>query len=232
MKLGVMQPYLFPYIGYFQLISAVDKFVLLDDVNFIKKGWINKNAILINSCSNDFIFPLKKQSQNKKIRETYIFPDDKWKLKFLKTINFNYKKAPYYAHFYPLLEKIVKTRIERINEMNWFSILTIIDYLEIETEIVKSSTIYNNNYLKGQERVLDICKKEKADHYINSIGGKCLYNPEYFKKNKIDFNFIKPKLASYKQWNNEFIPGLSIIDVLMFNSPEKAREMLLDYELV
>jgi hypothetical protein len=230
MKLGIMQPYLFPYIGYFQLIMAVDKLVLLDDVNFIKKGWINKNTILIDGKPKDFVFPLQKLSQNKEIRETYIFSDNKWKLKFLKTIQFNYKNAPYYSSFFPILEEIVRAKKNKINELNYFSLIAILNYLKINTEIGRTSLIYNNRHLKGQERILDICKQEEASHYINSIGGIHLYDPEFFTKNKIEFSFIKPKLRPYNQLKNKFIPGLSIIDVLMFNSPSEVIK-LLDYEL-
>jgi len=232
MKLGIMQPYLFPYIGYFQLINAVDKFVILDDVNFITRGWINRNYILVNGKKNLITIPLKKASQNKLIKDTYIVSDTKWKKNFLKTIKFSYSKAPYFKNIYPIIQIIINNKENNISKFIYFPFIKITEYLNIKTKIVPSSEIYKNNHLKGQYRILDICKAEKANHYINPPGGQKLYNRILFEKNGIKINFLKTNYFEYKQFDNKFIPNLSIIDILMFNSKENIYQFLKEYMLI
>ncbi|MHA1342680.1 MAG: WbqC family protein [Promethearchaeota archaeon] len=232
MKLGIMQPYLFPYIGYFQLINAVDKFIILDDVNFIKRGWINRNYILVNGKKNLFTVPLEKASQNKLIKDTYVVSDTKWKINFLKTIKFSYSRAPYFKNIYPIIQIIINNKENNLSKFIYYSLIKINEYLNIKTKIVPSSEIYRNNHLKGQYRILDICKKEKANHYINPPGGQELYERALFEKNGIKINFIKTNYFFYKQFNNEFVPNLSILDILMFNSKDRIYQFLKEYMLI
>lgn len=230
-KIAIMQPYFFPYIGYWQLINAVDIFVLYDDVNFIKKGWINRNNILLNKSKHLITIPLLNVSQNKHINECIISDDDKIINNIIKTINLAYRKAPYYNLVFPTLEKIIKTK-GSISDLVLKSVLWIKEYLNIDTEIILSSSIGKNNELKGQDKIIEIVKKINGNHYINAIGGQELYDKEIFNNNEIKLNFIKMKEIKYKQFNNEFVPNLSFIDVLMFNSPEEIKNMLGMYELV
>ena len=230
-KIAIMQPYFFPYIGYWQLINAVDIFILYDDVNFIKKGWINRNNILLNKRDHLITIPLLNVSQNKHINECMVSDDYKTIDNIIKTINLAYKKAPYYNLVFPSIEEIIKTK-GSISDLVLKSVLWIKEYLDIDTEIILSSSIDKNNELKGQDKIIEIVKKLNGNHYINAIGGQELYDKEIFNNNGIKLNFIKMKEIKYKQFNNEFVPNLSIIDVLMFNSPEKIREMLDDYELI
>lgn len=232
MKLAIMQPYIFPYIGYFQLIKAVDKFVLYDDVNFINRGWINRNRILVNGKDSMFTIPLKDASQNKLINEIDVNWDDNWKSKFLKTIEQSYKKAPFYVQILPIIEKTINLERNKFSEIIEQNLRLICEYLDIKTEIIHSSTIYQNIDKKAQERILDICLQEKANHYINPIGGLELYDKEVFAKENMQMNFIKSLPVEYKQFKNEFVPWLSIIDVLMFNSKENINEFLNNYELI
>src|SRR5690606_26985644 len=159
MKLAIMQPYIFPYIGYFQLISAVDKFVFYDDVNFIKQGWVNRNRILVNGTDYLFSVPLMKQSSFVKIEDTLInhaeYPH--WKKKFLKTLSQAYRKAPLFKSVYPLVESILKQEVDSIATLAKNSILKTCQYLNLHCEWETSSSIYKNEHLKGQNRVLDIC---------------------------------------------------------------------------
>lgn len=234
-SIAIMQPYLFPYIGYWQLINSVDVFVVYDDVNFIKKGWIHRNNILVNNQSNMFTIPLFGASQNKKIYEITFFELKKWKEKFFKKLSLSYKKAPFYNETQEVLESIFNidfsTRttiadlfIRKIEILNM--------YLDIDTSIIISSKKYDNTYLKGQDRIIDICKKSNAEKYINPIGGKDLYNSLEFSKNNIDLFFLKTKPINYKQFSNKFVPCLSIIDILMFNSPIQIKNYLNEFELV
>ena len=232
MKLGIMQPYIFPYIGYFQLINAVDKFVIYDDVNFINKGWINRNRILNNGKDSLFTIPLKEASQNKLINEIDVNWDSAWKSKFIKTLEQCYKKAPFYLEILPIIEQTLNVDNEPVSKVIEHNLKLICDYLGIKTEIVSSSAIYQNTHLKAQERILDICSQEKANQYINPIGGLELYDKDFFEAKNLKLNFIKPNAIEYTQFKNEFVPWLSMVDVLMFNSKEKIKEFLDNYELV
>lgn len=234
MKLAIMQPYLFPYIGYFQLINAVDKFVIYDDVNFIKQGWINRNNILVQGKALLFTVPLENASSFAKINEVQLHQKlyQNWKVKFIRTIEQSYKKAPFFNQVFPLIKQILESNTQYISVLATESIVDVCQYLGITTTIVKTSCIYNNSSLSGKERVIDICRIEEAKQYINPIGGIELYDKDYFLEKGIVLNFIKSKPVSYQQFNNDFAPWLSIIDILMFNSPSEILEMTDQYELV
>jgi len=235
MIVGIMQPYFFPYIGYFQLIAAVNKFVIYDDVNFIKGGWINRNNILINKKSNLFTVPLAKASSNTLINDTKINLKfyNIWKVKFLRSLEHSYKKAPYFTEVYNLIENVLEiNENDLISKLAVNSIKNVIDYLQLDTEICETSENYNNKIKSGQERVLDICRIEQASQYINPIGGIELYSKNTFKENGIVLNFVKSKPIVYTQFDNDFSPWLSIIDVLMFNSVGEVNKMINQYELV
>jgi WbqC-like protein family len=224
-----MQPYFFPYIGYFQLISAVDKYIIYDDVNYIKGGWINRNNILVDNQKHLFTITLDQASPYKLINEIFI-KDNFSKLK--KTISLNYVKAPYFQKSFPLIESILSNEEKNLGRFVSESIMTISSFLGIKTEFIISSTLHKNNNLKNVEKVLHICDLMGASKYINAIGGKDLYDKEEFAKHNVELNFLKTKPISYKQFNDQFVPGLSIIDVIMFNSTEKIVEMLKLYELI
>jgi hypothetical protein len=232
MTIAIMQPYIFPYIGYFQLINAVDKFIIYDDVNYINKGWINRNNILVSGQTHLFTIPLKDASQNKLINEVELSKNDPWQKKFLKTVQQSYQKAPYFQKVFVLIEEIVNLDVQTVYELTLNALIKTSAFMEIKTEIVPSSSIYNNTNLKGPERILDICKQENASHYINPIGGMELYDKSKFEKEGIRLDFIKSVSSPYIQFKNAFVPWLSVIDVLMFNSPDEIRQQLEAYELI
>ena len=227
-----MQPYIFPYIGYYQLISTVEKFVIYDDVNYINKGWINRNNLLINGKAGLFSVPLKDASQNRLINEIELANEPGWKTKFLKTIEHAYKKAPYYQPVLQLINNVIDRDVSNINQLASLSLRTVCDYLAISTTFIQTSSQYNNNHLKAQNRILDICKIEKTDHYINPIGGIEIYSKEFFEASGIKIDFLKTCGIEYKQFANEFVPNLSILDVLMFNSVQEVQQLLTQYQLV
>lgn len=233
MKLAIMQPYIFPYIGYFQLIHAIDKFVFYDDVNYIKQGWVNRNRILVNRKDHLFSIPLLKQSSFTHIADTRIniTQFDIWSRKFYKTLTQSYKNAPYFEEIFSLVESVLQVKCNTIGELARTSVLTVCEYLQLERKWVESSKVYHNENLKAQERVLDICKKENATMYINVQGGKALYNHNNFKKENLELLFLKPGSVEYKQKMDEFVPWLSIIDVLMFNNLENIWKYLNNYKL-
>lgn len=229
-----MQPYLFPYIGYFQLINAVDTFIVYDDVNYIKQGWINRNNILVNNIPFLFTLPLANASSFATISSVKINKKGYqiWVRKFLRTLEQSYVKAPFFSEVFPLIKAILESENEKIVELINKSLFSITEYLNIGTRIITSSEIFNNNFLKGKERVVDICVQEKATDYINLIGGQELYSKDFFANQNIDLHFIKTNEIKYQQHNEDFVPWLSIIDVMMFNSPNEINVMLNNYQLI
>ncbi len=233
---AVMQPYIFPYIGYFQLINAVDVFVFYDDVNFIKQGWINRNKILSNNEAQLFTVPLKKISSFKQINEVEVNASLylKWKKKFLKSLEQNYTKAPYFKSTYELIKKSLDGGENKtISELASLSIENVAHHLGIKTKFNVSSVKYANSKESDRtDRLLHISKELGATKYINALGGQELYNKNDFLKHRIDLKFLKPELKPYSQFSNDFVAGLSIIDILMFNSKEEAKVLIEDYVLL
>ena len=228
MNLAVMQPYLFPYIGYWQLIDAVDIFIIYDDVNFIKQGYINRNNILQKQKSHLFTLELIGASPNKKINDIKIGGNSN---KLLRTIKQNYSKAPFYKDVFPVLEEILNNNQKELSRFLGFSLVKIAKYLNINTKFLYSSDIKNDKTLNAQDRLIEMSKILNATEYINSIGGIDLYDKEVFFDNDINLSFLKTHEISYKQFNNEFIPNLSIIDILMFNSKDNIKNMLNQFQL-
>ena len=242
MTLAIMQPYFLPYLGYMQLMSAVDTFVLYDDVAFINRGWINRNRLLINGQEHLFTVPLRDASQNKRINEVHLADDAKWRGKLLKTIEQGYRKAPQYGTVMPLTEKIINFATDSIAELVRASLVELNQYMNLTTRLVASSSVYGNAHLKAQERILAICEQEGATRYINPVGGQELYDRAKFAAAGIELKFIQANRVDYPQYNpnrtggpagqNEFVPWLSILDVLMFNDVATVRSMLGAYELI
>ena len=233
MKLAIMQPYFLPYIGYFQLMNAADEFVVYDNIEFTKKGWINRNRILVNGKDSYITLPLKKDSDFLDVRDRYLA--DTWpfeKKKMLNRIVEAYRKAPQFGAAYPLIEKCVTFDKANLFKFILNSLVVIKQYLEIQTSFVISSTVPIDHALKADKKVIAICKARKADAYLNPIGGLQLYNREGFKAEDIDLHFIKSAECAYRQYNYDFVPWLSIIDVMMFNSKEQIQEHLRSYSLV
>lgn len=238
MKIAIMQPYLFPYFGYFQLLNCVDYFGIGDDVQYIKSGWINRNRILSQGKDVLFTFPLKKDSHNKNINERYfaeVVADDKKKL--LRKLELSYKKAPFYSEAIAVIEYTLNYEELNVSKFLENQLKVLCDYFEIKTSFLKSHLwqIKESPDLTTQERVvlkLNKLKKFDITHFINSIGGSTLYFKDFFEKNNYKLNFLEPQSIVYKQFNNSFVPNLSIIDVMMFNSKQEIKKMLDNYTLV
>lgn len=227
MKVAIMQPYLFPYIGYFQLIHAVDTFVIYDNIKYTKKGWINRNRILVNGHDEYFSVPIKKDSDALHVNQRVLaetFKEDK--IKLLARIKESYRSAPHFSTVLPLIETVMESGKTNLFDFIFFALQSVCHYLDIKTPIVVSSTIDINHQLKGQDKVLAIAKSLGATNYINAIGGIELYSKEDFSNQGITLQFINSKEITYRQFNSNFIPWLSIIDLMMFNSKEKVRDFL------
>lgn len=231
-SVAIIQPYVFPYIGYFQLLYSVEYVVFYDDVNFIKRGWINRNRILMNHSDFMFSVPLEKASQNKLINQTFVLDDQLFKKNFLMQLKFAYSKAPFYNEISELIESVFEHKIKTIADLAIISILKVFSYLDIDLKWMNSSQQFSES--KGQERadrLIGITKKLGCNTYFNPIGGKELYQKEYFKSKGIDLGFIQTGEIKYTQLNNEFIPYLSIIDVLMFNDKNEVKNLLNHFEI-
>ena len=233
MKIGIMQPYFVPYIGYWQLMNAVDKYVVYDDVNFIKGGWINRNRILINGKPQYINIPMIGASPFKHINEVGIDKNPRIMDKNLRTLEMAYRRAPYYEQVYPLMKRIMSCTAENLAQFVFESFQVINQYLNINTEMVMSSVLKKDCPLKGQDKVLAICKLLQATEYYNAIGGQELYSYDAFGQQGIKLNFLKTNSnIIYKQFEYGFQPNLSIVDVMMFNSREQVQKMLGEYELI
>jgi hypothetical protein len=232
-KIAIMQPYFFPYIGYFQLVNAVDEFVIYDNIQFTKKGWINRNRILVNHKDDYISLPLKKDSDYLNINQRLLA--DTWNVdrkKMLNRIVESYRKSPQFDQVYVLLENCLNADDSNLFDFILNSLKQILAYLSISSKIVISSSIDIDHDLKSEEKVLAICKAQKAEEYINPIGGLELYSKERFELNGIKLQFQKSKPINYSQYKDEFVPWLSIVDVLMFNTKDEVSFFLREYNLV
>lgn len=227
MKLGIMQPYFMPYIGYFQLMKAVDKYVVYDDVNYIKGGWANRNHILINGEKEMFTVTLQKASPNKLFNEIVIGDDFK---KLMKTLQMNYSRAINFDQTMVLMERIISFPNKQLAVFIANSFREILSYLSVETEILMSSEIPKDNSLRGKDKIIQICEILDADTYYNAVGGKNLYDQEEFREHGITLNFVDSLPQVYSQLHTrEFVSGLSMIDVLMNNTKDKVNSLLESY---
>lgn len=232
MKIGIMQPYFFPYIGYFQLIQAVDQFIVYDNIKYTKKGWINRNRILHNGKDMMFSLPLKNDSDYLNVGERELTPDFN-RNKLLNQVKVAYRRAPYFAQTFPLFEQVVHFEDANLFRFLHHSIVKTCEYLGITTEVKISSDIAIDHSLKNQEKVIALCAAVGASTYVNAIGGMELYSKETFLEKGIELKFIKSKPFEYVQFCDEFVPWLSIIDVMMFNSREETLASITgNYDLI
>ena len=232
MKIGIMQPYFFPYIGYYQLINLVDKYVIYDNAPFANNKWGFRNQILINGAPGFFRINILKASQNKQFDEIEVSNDIEAKKKMIRTLECAYKKAPHFSEVMPLLEQFLMADYNNLSECNAASIRMICDYLGIRTEILLMSELARDSDLKRQYRIYDVCKGLGCNEYINAIGGTELYDFEEFRENGIELAFLKSDDIVYPQFGGEFVPNLSIIDVMMFNSVPEIHDLLNQYTLI
>jgi len=235
MKLGINQPYFLPYIGYFCLINLVDEFILFDTVQFERHSWIERNRILKPNGGWQYIsVPLIKSKQNTPIKDMKINNEIKWQNRLLAQLVHYQKKAPYYKNIINLLSSIIYNYYDNITDLDRDLLITICNYLEINTPILKLSNLnININEVKApDEWALNICLAYGADSYINLPGGITFFNKDKYENSGIKLNFLKLKEIIYSQKNNIFIPNLSIIDLMMFNDVPTIKNYLNQYDLI
>lgn len=215
MKLAIMQPYFFPYIGYWQLMNAVDAYVVYDNIQYTKKGYINRNRILLNGQERVFTIPLQRASDYLDVCQRRIAPTYERK-KMLALFETAYKRAPYFEETFALLQKCVNYESDILFDYIYKSIIETADFLGIQTKIIRSSDVPDDHSLKGADRVIDICKKVGAATYVNNISGSFMYDEEVFNSHGLALSFFTAEQTPYKQFTEPFVPFLSIIDVMMF----------------
>lgn len=231
-RLAIMQPYVFPYLGYFHLIAASSLFVFYDDVTFTKGSWIARNRILLNGGDFLFSFPLSRASQNKLINEIALVDDDAWREKFRRTIIQAYKAAPYFSMVEPLISSIIFRRHSSVSDLAIDSIVAVFDYLGMPFDYTRSSVCSPETRGIGKiDRLVAISKKLGYKRYVNAMGGVDLYAKEDFAAEGVELSFIKSDVIKYEQYSEPFVPWLSIIDVLMFNAPETVKGLFAKYQL-
>jgi hypothetical protein len=229
--IAIMQPYFLPYIGYWQLLTAADRFVVYDNIQYAKKGWINRNRFLRNGRDAMFTIPLKKGSDFLDIAGRSI-ADDFDPETVLNPLAAAYRKAPFFAEVFPLIERIVTAAPRNLFEYLHHSLAATAQYLDITTPIIVSSSVPIDHRLKAERKVLALCQALGATRYVNAIGGRELYAAPAFAAEGIELKFIQSRPIVYQQFGDPFVPGLSIVDVLMFNARDAVRGMLREYDLV
>ena len=228
MKLAVMQPYLFPYIGYFQLVYAADLFLIYDDVAYIKRGFVNRNNILAPSGVARFTVSVPGASLNKLFSDLQFSKDVD---KVLKTIEHSYSKAPYFEDVFPMIRGALELDDRSIASVCQKSFEDIFSYLGLEKQFKKTSELQYNRSANARDRLIALCRQFGADCYINAPGGRKLYAKPEFSKQGINLKFVDSLPIEYSQGNAEFVPNLSIIDVLMHCPPEEVKNLLNHYQL-
>lgn len=228
MIVGVMQPYLFPYLGYYQLVNYCDKFVFYDDANYIKGGYINRNYILVQQKKQLITIPVINSSSFKRINELNFVVNVK---KTIKTIEQSYSKAPYFDEVMPMIFDVFNAEDRNVSNIASLSIKKVFTYLDIEKNFLFSSDLNYDREQSASDKVLSMCKILGSTRYCNSIGGKKLYEKDDFLLNKIKLLFLRMNNIYYSQGKIEFIENLSIIDVLMWNSLSEIRSLLLEFEI-
>ena len=227
-----MQPYFFPYIGYFQLIRSVDLFVLYDNIKYTKKGWINRNRFLKNGVDAIFSVPLRKDSDFLDIKDRAL-ADSFDRGKLANQLREAYRRAPHFDQAFPVVENAIMSPWENLFDYIYGSMMDVCRYLSIGTPIVVSSSIAIAPALKAEDRVLGLCKATGASGYVNAIGGQKLYSREEFEAQGVELKFLQSHAITYPQFGSPFVPWLSIVDVMMFNSVPTIREFIESgYELV
>lgn len=225
MQLAIMQPYFLPYIGYFQLIAAVDLFVVYDRIKYTKKGWINRNRMLVNGADAMFSLPLKKDHDALDVVDRTLAADfDRTRL--CQQIRGAYGRAPRFAETFPVIEQIVQHPDNNLFGYVHHSLLALCRHLGITTDIRVSSTVAIPEDAKGQDKVLALCRALGATTYRNSIGGMELYSGAEFERAGVTLQFVRARPWEYPQFGQPFVPWLSILDVLMFNPLEQVRERI------
>ncbi|WP_429218774.1 WbqC family protein [Aeromonas veronii] len=229
MKLAIMQPYFFPYIGYFSLIMQSDEFIIFDTPQFMRKGWIERNRIGKLTGGSVYIkVPLNKADLSTSIKEMSIDNTSDWRGKILSQLEIYKKRAPFYDDVLALVKEVLNTETSSIVHLNKIALEKVCNYLRIDKKfkVFSEMNLEIESPQAPDEWALNICKALDVKYYVNAAGGESFFDKRKYTNNNIQLCFINQPIDKYKQFGHEFEPGLSIIDVMMFNSPEEVIQML------
>ncbi len=232
MKVAIMQPYLFPYLGYFQLMKAVDAFVYYSDAQYIDQGWINRNRILGNAGADWLTIPVRNAPHCNAINDRNYVDDPVTRKKLIRKVEFAYRRAPYFDEVFQLVSDCFSISERNVAAFNQSTLMIVARHIGIDCEFLVSSDYRGEQQFKGQRRIEDICQRIGATSYLNPIGGIDLYDPDAFSRSGINLSFVRSRPTDYPQFGQPHVPYLSIIDVLMFNGPERVKELLNEYDSV
>lgn len=227
-----MQPYLFPYVGYFQLMNAVDRWIAFDEIQFIDKGWINRNRILHPDPVKEWQFltvPLSKRGQFDKICNISIKEEIDWRSQIFGKLTMYKKKAPHYNETIDFIHDCFDTKETNLALFVIDILRKTANYIGIETQIEVQSKINLDlgNIEHPGQWALRICEKLGASEYLNPSGGVEIFKQHEFNNAGIKLSFWESKLLPYYQGRDGFISGLSVIDLLMWNSVHEIKKNLL-----
>lgn len=232
MRLGIMQPYFLPYIGYFQLLEHCDTFVLYDDIQYSKRGWINRNRILASGKPRTITLPLRRASDYADVRDREIASEYSPKA-MMAVLRQSYCRAPFWTNYEQLLEGILRFSSRNLYEFVANSISAVARHVGIQTPVVTSSSLGIDRSLRGEQRVLATCMAVGATEYVNPIGGWNLYDDNAFAALGLRLSFLRSLMTPYAQFSFPYVEALSIVDTMMFVEPlELCSRMRSDYEIV
>jgi hypothetical protein len=230
MIVAIMQPYFFPYIGYFQLMSAVDTFVIYDDVQYINRGWVNRNRIASRGLVQWLTMPVSKAPREWPINKRHYVDDSKVRARLVEKVQRTYSQSAFFDAVFPELEDLINYADCNVARHNANSLTSLARKLGVDCRVVKSSEIEKPSGLKGAAKIIDICDRIGARHYINSIGGRLLYDANEFRRRSIELLFLETQVPP--QQLSVGPQYLSIIDSLMREGPVASRQALAEYRLL
>ena len=230
MILASHQPYFLPYLPYWQLIHAADRFLIGDDYAYMVGGWIPRNRIRVQGRPQYLRVEVSDRSCHRLICDTFLAPgrrEDK-----LRTLEMAYHKAPFFADAFPVAERILRCEEPNLAVFLEYSIREVAAYLGITTPIGRTSDLPGNRLLKRENRIYDFCRRIGADTYVNAIGGRALYRGDAFARQGIRLQFLQTAYPSYPQGGGPFLRDLSVLDAMMCCSRERLHALLDDYTLI
>lgn len=229
MILGIMQPYFFPYLGYFDLINCSDQWVVFDTAQYIRHGWVNRNRILHPKESWQYIIvPTKKSSREEKISNILINAETDWKRKILGQLQHYKKTARYFKETIGLVEECISIAETNLSRLNTAILAKVCAHLGIpfNFEFFSEMALELGPVDGPGDWALRISQALGASEYVNPPGGRQIFDPQKFQELGIKLTIREIPPLEYSCRKYEFIPGLSIIDVLMWNSPEQIKDFL------
>lgn len=229
---AIMQPYLFPYLGYIQLMQAVDEFVFFDTAQFIRRGWIHRNRIVLNGKAHTFTVPVTKCARNTLIQDVLWSADPLVRIKLLQTIKQAYKDAPYVDAVLPWVERTLRSTESSVAKLIEMHFIDVYNYLGLEVNFYLASSRKWTEAYGASERILSMCMDVNATCYINPINGRHLYDASDFAMKGIELQFLEMDAVEYPQMGSEFVSHLSMIDVLMMNEPTEVLNLLQNHQII